>query len=120
LVLAGGEIRKEETETGTESPIGNIDKITNNGEISFTFQVAEWRGLHSRTFSRVLRELHRLGFIDVTQPGRGRKGEYTKYALSSRWRLYGTPSGRRFHFPMDSRKGSVPTNSKKISASAER
>ena len=90
---------------GAEPVIGRIDKITNNGEISFTFQVAEWRGLHPRTFSRVLRELHRLGFIDVAQPGRGRKGEYTKYALSSRWRRYDTPEWKEIPVPDGFKEG---------------
>ena len=96
---------KRKRKPGTESPIGTIDKITNNGEISFTFRRAEWRGLNPRTFSRVRRELHRLGFIDVAQSGRGRRGEHTKYAISTRWQAFGTPVWQEITFPEGFKEG---------------
>lgn len=107
LVWFWGEAKyeKKKRKPGTESPIGKIDKIKNNGEISFTYQVAEWRGLKPRTFYRVLRELHRVGFIDVSRQGRGRKGEYTKYALSSRWQWYNTPEWKEIPFPEGFKEG---------------
>ena len=90
---------------GTESPIGRIDKIENNGELSFTYQVAEWRGMTSRRFSRALKDLFRLGFIDITRLGRGVKGEYTKFAISNRWQKYGTPDWQEIPFPENFREG---------------
>ncbi len=96
---------KKKRKPGTDSPIGRIDKITNNGEISFTFQQAEWRGVLPRTFHRVVRKLHRLGFIDIAQQGRGRRGEFTKYALSDRWQLYDTPDWKETPFPESYEEG---------------
>jgi hypothetical protein len=90
---------KKKRKPGTESPIGRIDKITNNGEISFTFQQAERRGVKPRTFHRAVRKLHRLGFIDVAKQGRGRKNEYTKYALSARWQRFDTPEWKDVPYP---------------------
>jgi DNA-binding PadR family transcriptional regulator len=90
---------KKKRKPGTDSPIGRIDKITNNGEISFTFQQAEWRGVKPRTFYRVVRKLHRLGFIDIATQGRGKKNEFTKYALSDRWKRYDTPEWKEIPFP---------------------
>jgi hypothetical protein len=69
---------------GAEPVIGRIDKITNNGEMSFTYQEAAWRGIKQVRFRRALKELHRLGFIDISRQGHGVKGEYTKYAISMR------------------------------------
>ena len=92
---------------GTESPIGRIDKITNNGELSFTYKEAEWRGLNARRFSRALKDLFRLGFIDITRHGRGVRGEYTKYAISTRWQAYGPSTGRRSPSPRTSARASA-------------
>lgn len=90
---------------GMESPIGRIDKITNNGEISFTYQVAGWRGMNPRRFSRVLKELHRLGFIDVAKLGRGVMGSYTKFSLSDRWKQYEKAEWKEIPFPENFREG---------------
>ena len=90
---------------GMDSPIGKVDKITNNGEISFTYQVAGWRGMNPRRFARVLKELHRLGFIDVAKLGRGVMGAYTKFSLSNRWQRYGTPEWKEIPFPENFREG---------------
>jgi hypothetical protein len=36
-----------------------------------------------------LKELHRLGFIDVKKPGSGLKGDFTVFVMSQRWRSFG-------------------------------
>ncbi len=90
---------------GAESPIGRIDKITNNGKISFTYQVAMWRGMGHKRFARVLKELYRLGFIDVEHLGRGRRGDYTRFSLSTRWQKYDTPDWTETPFPENFHQG---------------
>jgi hypothetical protein len=38
------EYDRKAKKAGTESPVGQTDKIKNNGELSFAYQEAEWRG----------------------------------------------------------------------------
>ena len=84
---------------GMESPVGKIDRILNNGKISFTYQEAGWRGLSSQQFSHALKDLFRFGFIDVPHLGRGIQGDYTKFALSNRWKKYDLPGWEEIPFP---------------------
>jgi hypothetical protein len=88
-----------------EPVIGRIDKIQNNGELSFTYQEAEWRGMNARRFSRALKDLFRLGFIDISRHGRGVRGEYTKFAISTRWQKYDTTDWEEITFPENFREG---------------
>jgi hypothetical protein len=71
----------------------------NNGEISFTYEEARCRGLSDQQFSWALKRLHAVGLIDVEEHGTGMMGSYTKYALSERWRDYGTRNFKRVEFP---------------------
>jgi len=91
--------RSRKKKPGAEFSIGRLDRMSNNGSISFTYREAKRRGLISKTFTRALRELHRLGFIEVACLGRGVKGEYTKFSISDRWRAYGEPGWVEFLFP---------------------
>jgi hypothetical protein len=66
---------------------------TNNGEIIFTYREAETR--HQITpprFLRAIDNLVKLGFIDITSPGKAVAKVPTKYAISERWRDYGKES----------------------------
>lgn len=90
---------------GRENRIGLIENIINNGEISFTYQQAGWRGLSAYKFSKALKNLFRLGFIDIAHLGRGVKGEYTQFALSTRWKAYGTDSWREIPYPENFKEG---------------
>lgn len=65
-------------------------RMVNNGEIIFTYEEAEFRGLNSQKFFRALRELHHFGLIDVKRPGSGLKGDHTVFVLSQRWKNFGT------------------------------
>jgi hypothetical protein len=40
-----------------------------------------------------------LGFIDISRQGHGVKGEYTKYAISTRWQAYETPDWQEIAYP---------------------
>ena len=66
--------------------------ITNNGEIVFTYSEARALGIKSeRTFYMVIRELvEQKGFIDIEELGSWYEKRPHKYAISSRWKLYGT------------------------------
>ena len=88
-----------------EPVIGRIDKITNNGELSFTYQEAGWRGMKQGRFCRALKELFHLGFIDIKRHGRGVQGEYTKYAISTRWTKYATDQWKEIPYPENLREG---------------
>jgi hypothetical protein len=77
----------------------NRYRLINDGEISFTYKEAGQRGLTDQKFRRALIELHHLGFIDVTHPGSGLKGDYTKFAISDRWRDFGTDKFKSIKLP---------------------
>ena len=65
-------------------------KITNNGEIIFTYAEAKWLGLSKSTFRRALEKLIEIGFIDVEEQGSWYQQEPTRFSISNRWRQYGT------------------------------
>lgn len=77
------------------SPIGRGKKkswvIVNNGKIVFTYDQAEKKyNISRKTFSRVISELVEYGFIDIARPGIGYARIETLYAMSDRWRKFGT------------------------------
>lgn len=65
--------------------------ITNNGEIIFPYSEAEELGVSRKNFSRVIRELVvDKGFIEIAEPGNWYEKQQTKFAISERWKHYGT------------------------------
>jgi len=78
-------------------------ECTNNGKISFPYEEANARGLSVQQFSHSLKLLQAFGFIDITHIGKAARGEYTLYALSERWRDFGTPNFNRTEFPQQTR-----------------
>ena len=65
--------------------------IENNGEIVFTYAEAEKQGIGRREFRNAIDQLVDKGFLDITHQGSGgHKGDTSKYALSERWKDYGT------------------------------
>jgi len=75
--------------------------ITNNGEITFTYSEAEQLGIKStKTFHKVIRELvEERGFIDIAEFGNWYEKRPHKYAISSRWKLYGTSDYKKKKIP---------------------
>ena len=64
----------------------------NNGQIVFPYVEAQRDfGITSPRFRRALKQLVAKGFLDVAHRGGGLEGDATKYAISERWRAYGTP-----------------------------
>ena len=81
-------------------------RILNNGEIVYPFAEALKKGIPAKTFNRNRDQLINRGFIDVTHAGSGgRKGDMTLYAISDRWRKWGTDKFIHKERPKDLRKG---------------
>lgn len=65
--------------------------ISNNDRIVFTYREAKEKyGINYSSFSKSISELVQNGFIDVARPGIGLARIVTLYAISERWRDYGT------------------------------
>jgi hypothetical protein len=81
--------------------------ITNNGEIIFTYAEAKELGIKSsQTFYKVTRELvEEKGFIDISEPGNWYEKEPSKFAISYRWKRYGTSEYEKFEIPRMLPKG---------------
>jgi len=66
--------------------------VANNGEIQFTYaEAVEKYHIRSRgTFRDAIDQLVRVGLIDVAKTGMGLCKDVSLYAISERWKLYGT------------------------------
>ena len=68
--------------------------IENNGEIAFTYEMAEERGFSRDQFRDAIDELQMKGFIDITHLGKGGRkpkkgmGDVTKFWIDDRWKDY--------------------------------
>lgn len=66
-------------------------RITNNGEIQFTYLEAEKKwGISVGKFTRAIDDLLRVGLIDITKTGLGLHKDESLYAISDRWEKFGT------------------------------
>jgi hypothetical protein len=82
--------------------------ILNNGEIVYTYAEAGKKNppISKTRFMKSISELVEKGFMDITHSGTaGRKGDVNLYAISERWRKYGTPEFERKERPRDLRRG---------------
>jgi hypothetical protein len=77
----------------------NRFQVKDNGQFSFLYKEANLRGLSDTQFGRALRELHSHGFVDVARAGSARKGDFTIYLLSERWKRFGQPGFDEKEFP---------------------
>ena len=69
---------------------------TNNGELVFTYAEAKELGITESTFRRVLKELvEDKGFIDMVEHGTWYERKPSMYAITWRWRQYGTDQYKR-------------------------
>ena len=65
--------------------------VTNNDEITFTYREAQVKyGISASVFRCAIDELRDKGFLDIAETGMGLYKCTNKYAVSNRWRLYGT------------------------------
>jgi DNA-binding PadR family transcriptional regulator len=86
--------------------------IVNNGEIVFPYAEAKKKfGLNPSTFARAIDKLVEHGFIDIAHTGGGLMGDCTKYAISDRWKEFGTDRFKSQSRPKDTRGlGFTPDN----------
>jgi len=79
--------------------------IKNNGEITFSYLEAEkkWK-IPSSTFARAIDELCDKGFIDIAESGQGVHKVCNLYAISNRWKNYGTDT---YEPPRERKKGPI-------------
>ena len=68
-------------------------------DIEFTYREAGFRGLTPHKFRTALKQLHNFGFIDITKPGSALRGDFTLFALSDRWILYGSAGFKSMEIP---------------------
>jgi len=86
--------------------------ITNNGQITFTYAEAEKLGFPRPTFRRAIDKFLKVGMLDITRQGQGGivedgkiTGEATLYAISERWKNYGTEEFVKKKRQKDTREG---------------
>jgi len=82
--------------------------ISNNGEIEYTYSEAEKKKppISRSSFMRGLDSLIEHGFIDIEHSGSGgKKGDKSLYAISDRWKEWGTESFISATRPKDTRCG---------------
>jgi len=91
----------------------NNKVITNNGEITFSYAEAETKGYSRAAFRRAIDKFVSAGLIDIAHQGTGGMigengkitGEPSMYAISERWKHYGTESFEVQTRPKDKRSG---------------
>lgn len=67
--------------------------ILNNGELQYSYAEAKRKGVPATSFMRALDQVIGHGFLDVAWSGSGgKKGDVSLYAISERWRAFGTDS----------------------------
>ena len=59
---------------------------------SFPLREARYHGLTEKGLAAGLRRLHEVGIIDRIRTGSSRKGDFSLYVLSERWRGFGKPT----------------------------
>ncbi|GAH34362.1 unnamed protein product [marine sediment metagenome] len=66
-------------------------RITNNGEIQFSYREAKKEHhISNGRFTRAIDDLIRVGLIDIAKTGFGLHKDVTLYAISDRWKKFGT------------------------------
>ena len=65
-------------------------EVLNNGKITFPYDEAEEMGISSTAYTRALDGLLARGFIDITYSGEGMYRSKSLYAISTRWKHFGT------------------------------
>ena len=80
--------------------------IINNGELEYTYSEAEKKGIIRSSFMSAIDSLVERGLMDITHSGAGgRKGDKSLYAISDRWRKWGTEDFIAKSRPKDTRQG---------------
>jgi DNA-binding PadR family transcriptional regulator len=64
--------------------------VYKNGGLAFTYAEADSMGIKNTTFYEAIMRLIGVGFIDLEHQGGAYGQDYSRYAISERWRDYGT------------------------------
>ena len=95
-------------------PKGPKYEIANNGEIVFTYLEAEQKyGFSKKQFSKALDDLVEKGFLDIEHLGGACQRDKSMYAISERWRKYGTDEFEKRERPKESVKRGYAKPSRK-------
>jgi hypothetical protein len=75
---------------------GNKKKIVyHNSGLAFTYAEAAELGISTSQFHTIIKKLLEVGFIDIEHQGGGLARDYSRYAVSERWRDYGSEKFER-------------------------
>jgi len=74
---------------------GRGKPIFNNEGLSFTYAEAAYLGVRNTTFYEAIKQLIRVGLLDLQHQGGAFGRDFSRYAISERWRDYGTANFRR-------------------------
>ena len=77
--------------------------IENNGRIEYSYSEALRNGISKPRFARAISELVEVGLIDIAHSGGGYDGDKSLYAISHRWRKFGTKEFEKQTRPKDTR-----------------
>ena len=66
-----------------------------NGGLAFTYHEALSMGIKNTAFCDAIKRLIEVGFIDVEHQGGAYGKDYSRYAISERWKDYGTETFRK-------------------------
>ena len=87
--------------------------VTNNGEIVLPrITTAEKLALSESSFTRAIKRLIEVGFVDVAYQGGLEAGDMNKYSLSERWKKYGEEDFVKGTFPFSIKKQGFKLNNK--------
>jgi hypothetical protein len=65
--------------------------VTNNGLITLSYrEVKRLFGLFPSTMTKAITQLVEYGFIDIAHQGIANSKDFSRYAISERWKDYGT------------------------------
>lgn len=70
-------------------------RVYNDKNLSFTYTEAQELGISTSQFHVILVKLVEVGFIDMEHQGGGLTRDYSRFALSERWRDYGKPDFKK-------------------------
>ena len=73
--------------------------------MAFTYAEAQAMGIGASRFHEIISELYRTGFIEISHIGGGLARDYSRYAISERWRDYGTDKFKHKEKPRTVRPG---------------
>ena len=86
--------------------------------LAFTYGEAAELGISASQFHTIIKRLYELGFIEIEYQGGGLARDYSRYAISERWRAYGTEKFEHREKPRTCRPGRDVNTLKKRKAQA--